>query len=50
MECEEKIINNALVRVRRFPEYSKKRVEEAMKRLEELGPHIEKVIEESKHE
>jgi hypothetical protein len=49
-EIEEKLINKNLVRVRKFPEYSKERVEEAMRELEELSPYIEKVIEESKHE
>jgi hypothetical protein len=49
-ETEEKLINKNLVRVRKFPEYSKERVEEAMRELEELSPYIEKVIEESKHE
>ncbi|MGQ9468350.1 MAG: hypothetical protein ACUVTD_00740 [Nitrososphaerales archaeon] len=49
-EIEEKLINNNLVRIRKFPEYSKERVEKAMKELEELGPYIEKVIEKSKHE
>jgi hypothetical protein len=49
-EIEEKLINKNLVRVRKSPEYSKERVEEAMRELEELSPYIEKVIEESKHE
>lgn len=50
MEYEEKLVNNKLVKVRKFLEYSRERVEEAMRELEELGPYIEKVIEESKHE
>jgi|YelNatPaOPRAMG01_1025707.scaffolds.fasta_scaffold304844_2 hypothetical protein len=49
-EIEEKLINKNLVRVRKFPKYSKERVEEAMRELEELSPYIEKAIEESKHE
>ena len=50
-EVEEKLINHGLVRVRKFREYSKERMEEAVKRLEELGPYIDKVIRESsKHE
>jgi hypothetical protein len=49
-EIEEKLINKNLVRVRRFPKYSKERVKEAMKELEELNPYVEKVIKESKHE
>jgi len=50
VECEERLLNNSLVRVRKFPDYSKERMDEAMRRLEELGPYIEKVIEESKNE
>ena len=49
-EIEEKLINKNLVSVRKFPKYSKERVEKAMRELEELNPYIEKVIEESKHE
>jgi len=49
-EIEEKLINKNLVRVRRFPKYSKERVKEAMKELEELNPYVEKVIKESKRE
>jgi hypothetical protein len=49
-EIEEKLINKNLVRVRKFPKYSKERVEEAMREPEELSPYVEKVIEESKHE
>lgn len=50
-EVEEKLINNSLVRVRKFREYSRERMEEAIKRLEELGPYVDKVIRErSKYE
>ena len=49
-EIEEKLINKNLVKVRRFPKYSKERVKEAMKELEELNPYVEKVIKESKRE
>jgi ribosomal protein L17 len=49
-KIEKKLINKNLIRVRRFPKYSKERIEEAMKELEELRPYIEKVIEESKND
>lgn len=46
-EVEEKLINNAWVRVLKLPEYSKKEMEEAEKRLRKLSPYAEKVVEES---
>jgi len=47
-EVEEKLVNNSLVRVLKFPEYSKEEMEEARERLRRLSPHVEKVIQESK--
>ncbi|MEM1525147.1 MAG: hypothetical protein QW618_03285, partial [Nitrososphaerales archaeon] len=50
MEYEEKLINNTLVKIMKFPKYSKKEIGEARERLRKLGPYIEKVIRESMEE
>ncbi len=50
MEYELKRINKAFVRVPKLPEHSRERIELAKKRLRELAPYVEKVLEESKEE
>jgi D-serine dehydratase len=50
VEYEEKLINNTLVRVMKFPKYTEEEMEEARERLRKLGPYIEKVLRESSEE
>lgn len=50
VEYEEKLINNVLVKVMKFPKYSEKEMEEAYERLKRLAPYVEKVISESRSE
>lgn len=47
MEYEEKLINNALVRVLKLPKYSEEEMEKASERLKKLAPYLEKVIGEN---
>jgi len=50
VEYEEKLINNTLVKVRKFPKYSKEEAEKAMAELRKLAPYVEKIIRESRPE